>query len=84
MEDVKFILAATLKVRDVTSVAFDPRGKYLASGSYDDTVRIWDVAAQQQVAELNANTGPVHSVAFDSSGKYLASGSGDKTVRSNI
>jgi WD40 repeat protein len=44
------------------------------TGSYDDTVRIWDVATKQQVAELNGHTGGVTSVAFDSSGKYLASG----------
>ena len=44
------------------------------TGSDDKTVRIWDVAAQQQVAELKGHTSTVMSVAFDSSGKYLASG----------
>ena len=44
-------------------------GKYLASGSYDETVRIWDVSTQQQVAELRGHTSPVTSVAFDGSGK---------------
>ena len=58
----------------VRSVAFDSSGKYLASGSYDDTVRVWDVSSMQQVAELKGHTDTVTSVAFDSSGKYLASG----------
>ena len=58
----------------VTSVAFDGSGKYLASGSNDKTVRIWDVSTQQQVAELRGHTSGVTSVAFDGSGKYLASG----------
>ena len=44
------------------------------TGSYDNTVRIWDVATKQQVAELKGHTREVTSVAFDSSGKYLASG----------
>ena len=44
------------------------------TGSDDNTVRIWDVATKQQVAELKGHTGTVRSVAFDSSGKYLASG----------
>jgi WD40 repeat protein len=37
-------------------------------------VRIWDVASQQQVAQLTGHTSYVRSVAFDGSGKYLASG----------
>ena len=44
------------------------------TGSEDNTVRIWDVASQQQVAQLTGHTGYVMSVAFDGSGKYLASG----------
>ena len=44
------------------------------TGSSDNTVRIWDVATKQQVAELKGHTSGVKSVAFDSSGKYLASG----------
>ena len=44
------------------------------AGSYDKTVRVWDVSSMQQVAELKGHTNTVTSVAFDSSGKYLASG----------
>ena len=44
------------------------------TGSVDKTVRIWDVASQQQVAQLTGHTNWVTSVAFDGSGKYLASG----------
>ena len=44
------------------------------AGSWDNTVRVWDVSSMQQVAELKGHTGAVRSVAFDSSGKYLASG----------
>ena len=44
------------------------------TGSYDNTVRIWDVASQQQVAQLTGHTSTLMSVAFDGSGKYLASG----------
>jgi len=81
--DVKFILATKLKghTGTVNSVAFDPSGRYLASGSYDRTVRMWDVASGEEVAMLTNNDSAVNSVAFDPNGKYLASGSNDKNVR---
>jgi WD40 repeat protein len=44
------------------------------TGSRDNTVRIWDVASHQQLAELRGHTSEVMSVAFDGSGRYLASG----------
>jgi WD40 repeat protein len=44
------------------------------TGSHDNTVRIWDVASHQQLAELRGHTREVTSVAFDGSGRYLASG----------
>ena len=68
-------VAAELKGRTgAESVAFDPSGKYLASGFDDKTVRMWDVSTWQEVAKLKGHTSTVTSVAFDSSGKYLASG----------
>ena len=42
--------------------------------SSDNSVRIWDVSTQQQVAVLTGHTLRVTAVAFDVSGKYLASG----------
>jgi len=63
----------------VTSVAFSPDGKLLASGSQDDTVILWDVSSGQEVRTLK-DTHAVSSVAFSPDGKLLASGSRDDTV----
>ncbi|ALF52903.1 hypothetical protein ACX27_08590 [Nostoc piscinale CENA21] len=65
----------------VTSVAFSPDGKTLASGSHDKTIKIWNVATGQEIRTLNGHSKDVYSVAFSPDGKTLASGSHDKTIK---
>jgi len=74
----------------VTSVAYSPDDKTLASGSCAErerifnciagTILLWDVATQTRVGELKGHTNDVESVAYSPDGKTLASGSRDKTI----
>ena len=65
----------------VQSVAFSPAGRTLASGSNDDTVRLWDAATQQHIATLTGHTDDVMAITFSPDGATLASASVDNTVR---
>jgi len=66
---------------DQMPVAYSPDGKSLASGSSDNTVRLWDVATGNELRRLEGHADWVWSVAFSPDGKSLASGSSDNTVR---
>ena len=76
-------LKATLEghTDNVWSVAFSPNGKMLASGSWDQTVRLWDIETEQLLYTLTGHTSDIVSVAFSPDGQTLASGSWDGTIR---
>src|SRR3990170_3793600 len=66
---------------DVLSLDLSPDGHWLATGSADDSVRLWEVATGRSLAVLQGHTDDVRSVAFSPLGDRLASASEDGTVR---
>ncbi len=57
----------------VSTVAFSPDGKRLASGDFHGTVRLWDVATGQPVGPpLTGHIEKVESVAFSPDGTRIA------------
>ena len=80
---------AGLPAASVSSMVFSPNGKTLATGSEDNTIRLWDVDITREnpgrfgkeLAALQGHADKVLSLAFSADGKLLASGSADKTVK---
>jgi WD40 repeat protein len=68
----------------VYSLTFSPDGKQLLSSSYDNSIKLWDLAAGAMIREFKPYTEkefekghqePVYTAAFSPDGKFIASGS---------
>ena len=64
----------------VSKLAFSPDNKYLA-GTAGSRLRIWDLAAEREVALHKRGTKHFQGLAFTADGRYLATVSNDETVR---
>jgi WD40 repeat protein/serine/threonine protein kinase len=65
----------------VTCLAYGPRGGLLATGSKDNTARIWEAQSGRFVRSLQGHSGWITAIAFSPDGNRLATASADHTVR---
>lgn len=65
----------------VYGVCFSPDTRFLASGSWDHTVRLWEVETGRQLRVVEGHEDYVHHVCFSPDGRWIASASDDNTAR---
>src|SRR6202035_5417189 len=65
----------------VTSVAWSPNGKRIASASSDHTAKVWDASSGGHVLTYRGHSADVLTLAWSPNGQYIATGSLDNTVQ---
>jgi WD40 repeat protein len=64
-----------------TSATYSPDGRWVVTGSVDQTIKIWNAATGEPMWTLRGHTGPVYSVDVSPDGTLIASGGEDTTIR---
>lgn len=60
------------------SIAFSPDGTLLASGSYDLSIKIWNLETRAIIKEINGLSKYLTQIAFSTDGKTLVAVGGKK------
>jgi ribosome assembly protein 4 len=67
--------------KQVLNVSFSPDGLYIASASFDNSVKLWSARDGKFIANLRGHVGAVYMVAWSADSRLLASASKDTTVK---
>lgn len=65
----------------INTISFSPDGKLLASGGYDDSIRLWDVTSGALIRTLIGHVDAVYYIVFSPDGKRMATGDNSHMVK---
>ena len=79
---INTVQTLTGHTENVDSVSWSPDGKYIASSSNDNTIRIWNVTTSTCIYELIGHTDAIDLISWSPDGKHIVSGSSSNgTIR---
>ena len=66
----------------VSSVGYSPDGQFIVSGSFDQSIKIWDAETGQCLNTLVGHNNWIHNVGYSPDGQFIVSGSsGDHSIK---
>ncbi|CAM6099341.1 unnamed protein product [Calypogeia fissa] len=65
----------------VNHVMFSPDGRWVASASFDKSVKLWDGFTGKFIATFRGHVGPVYQISWSADSRLLLSGSKDSTLK---
>ena len=79
----KFRANKTIKahLNTIRGIAIAPDGKTLATASYDETIKLWNLKTGKELQKLTEHSQDVECLAISADSKILASGSDDNTIK---
>ena len=64
----------------MVTIAFDPHRSLIATGSMDQTSKLWDIETGKEHSTLKGHEGEIVSLNFNADGDMILTGSFDKTA----
>ncbi len=65
----------------VNSVSFSPNGKYIISGSWDETLKLWQTESGEEIRTFKGYEYRVNAVDYSPDGEFVVSGTSDNTFK---